>query len=160
MLWEKQRNDARKLLMDAEQNGDPTMITYMSDGWSTWLREVQCYDVAPNHRFYKHSRNRVEYLMEKTLAKTIDYAGRIQGSIILRSPVDLSVGKTGWDIFAHSISTISELFGDQCKRISILILLQDGLHSHSFRRRHRARADLYCGDVANEDLDMDNDGAV
>jgi hypothetical protein len=148
------QRQALKLYSEAERARQPTMTTYMSDGWSTWLQQTHRHQITQDCKVTRKAYARVEYLLERVIHKTIDINGAIHAQITLKAPSCCDDGKIGWDIFAYSVAVLRQFFGTHCLRISILVLLQDGLHNHSFWRRHRARTELYFDLSAEQDTDF------
>ena len=91
----------------------------------------------------RQNRSKIEFLIERSVAKKHTASGEILSKILLAPPRAMHHGTGGWCIFEASCEFM-ELPRQQGNRgLVATTYIQDGLHAESFWRHHEARHKLW-----------------
>ena len=132
----------------AEHRHDPTMITYMADGWGATVFQKFRAPLPGTHLIItRKGRYRHEFLLQRGLIRISPLAG---GSILvplIEQPLGLGLGKSAWNVFRASNDFFPSLrFSGQTGVVINLYLLDGGLYD-SLERKFKGKHLLYyrCG---------------
>lgn len=133
---------ARDLLHKASVHGWPVLYTYMSDGWGCKVSTGRAVHVG-QHLVRREGKVRAEFLLERSMFKTMSPDGPVQTSLRWEQPRGFAAGKSGWHIFQAAVEHETVLRGLGLGGVVMTFLLQDGLHISGLLRRLQARQELY-----------------
>jgi hypothetical protein len=120
----------------------PALVSYQSDGWSTWVKSRISTSTGVL-TICREGRTRKEFLLERSIYKTIDESGKISAAMTLSPPRPMDKGLKGWHIFGASLDHTSMARLQGHTGLVCSMYGQDGLHYEQFLRHHRARHRLY-----------------
>ena len=146
-IKEEIRSQRAVLIAKAQSPDCPMMVTYMSDGWGCKVSTNTRLHVG-SQAINREGKYRAEFLLEKSVMKTLSPCGRIFSSLCWDEPRSLSSGKSGWYVFAAATDHDNVIRSHKPEGIVLTMVLQDGLHAQSMGRRMQARGDLFydCSD--------------
>ena len=122
--------------------GDPCCYTYQSDGWSAFVSETTT-AYANGTRIVRSGRVRKEFLLERSVIRSIDAGGNIRARLRSTPPRPMDERAVCWYVLqaaSEHFPTLRNL-GDTGAVASFYC--QDGLFKDSFIRRNRARHRLW-----------------
>lgn len=137
------------LLTSAVRDRRPILYVYGSDGWSTKLSECHAFKIG-SRTIRREGRVRAEFLLEKTILKTIDDELRVSMAMRYSVPRSLTDGKLGWHMFQAAVEHDDYIRLKAPTGICIQWYLQDGLHHAGLARRLHARSEMFYDSAAAE----------
>eukprot|EP00959_Pyramimonas_sp_CCMP1952_P118880 2485399-Pyramimonas_sp.AAC.1 len=114
----------------------------MSDGWGCKISDSKT-ALLGEHVLRRTGRVRAEFLLEKSIVKTISPSGEIRSAMRFEAPRGLGQGKTGWHMLQAAVDHEETLRQHVHDGVVITFVLQDGLHFAGMSRRMEARCDLF-----------------
>lgn len=141
-IKEETTSRIKELLERANREGWPVLYTYMSDGWGCKISSGQAVHVG-EHIVRREGRVRAEFLLEKSILKTLSPSGVVHTALRWEQPRGLGAGKTGWHVFQAAVEHDTVLRDYVPQGMVMTFLLQDGLHVQGMSRRMMARQELF-----------------
>ena len=132
-----------------ESHPDPAMLCYQSDGWGALVATTEQQKVGKT-AFVRKGRIKHEFLLERSVYKTIDANDKISGALMLFVPRPMLHGVKCWNIFQASCERAPMLRTWGHRGLVISWYVQDGLHAQGFLRHHFARHRLLYEDAEFE----------
>lgn len=145
---------SRALVVQANQENRPVLYVYLSDGWSCKMSSAVA-GKCDGKTIRREGKVKAEFLLERSLLKSMSANGEVSTSIRLMQPRSLGKGKSGWNCF-QAACQFDPLMRELCPDSVILqMVLQDGLHAGSMGRRMLARVEL--GYDCSENIEIAGD---
>jgi hypothetical protein len=140
----KQETSSRSthLLGKAREGQWPVLYSYMSDGWGCKISSGQSFHLG-QHLVRREGRVRAEFLLEKSMVKTLSPSGVVHTALRWEQPRGLGAGKTGWNMFQAALEHETVMREYVPEGIVMTFVLQDGLHYGCMARRLLARQELF-----------------
>jgi hypothetical protein len=126
------------LVTKDDDMADPMMVSYQSDGWSTFV-SGRSVGLVGNVRVLRHGRAKKEFLLERTILKKIDSLGNVTARLFLSPPRPLDTGLACWNMVQAACEHQQTLRYQDFTGCTASVYVQDGMHADGFFRHMQAR---------------------
>ncbi len=130
------------LVVTEDNFDDPLLVSYQSDGWSTFVSGRSIGLVGPV-RILRHGRAKKEFLLERTIIKKIDSLGTITARLFVTPPRPLDTGLACWNMVQASCEHQQTLRFMDFTGCTARVYVQDGMHADGCVRHIQARHMLW-----------------